>query len=111
MIRKIAPVKPLITPRQSGVWARTRNSTHFKEEESLLQSYHSRKNVIDITSSAVFCRFIGFYDIRPVSKKCFVPCLLGEELQHPTCPNAKHNRRCTLSEPIFLCTSHPFVLL
>src|SRR5215212_3259786 len=55
----------------------------------------------------------GSYDFMigcPVSTKCFVPCLLGEELQQPTWPHVKHNRRWTQSEPIFSHSSHPFVL-
>ena len=55
----------------------------------------------------------GSYDFItgcPVSLKCFVPCLLGDESQHPTWPHVKHNRNCTQLEPIFSHSSHPLVL-
>src|SRR5690348_4355089 len=46
----------------------------------------------------------------PVAWKCLVAWRCGEESQHPTWPQVRHNLRWTQGEPILRHSSQPFAL-
>src|SRR5215510_4548958 len=41
----------------------------------------------------------------PTARKCLVACLFFDESQQPTCPQLRHNRRCTHVSPILTQSS------
>src|SRR5215469_9766647 len=41
----------------------------------------------------------------PTARKCLVACLFFDESQQPTCPQLRHNRKCTQVSPIFTHSS------